>query len=70
MVEWENGDTTKETLHIIAKDDPLKCIIYAKDNGLLGATDENISSPLPTNRRNLHTWSTKPDSGHTVLLQS
>jgi hypothetical protein len=35
MVEWENGDITMEPLQIIAKDDPVTCAIYAKDNGLM-----------------------------------
>jgi hypothetical protein len=35
MIEWENGETTSEPLKAIAKDDPVKCAIYAKDNGLL-----------------------------------
>ena len=35
MVEWENGETTKEPLSIIAKDDPVTCAIYAKEHGLL-----------------------------------
>jgi hypothetical protein len=35
MVEWLNGETTMEPLQINAKDDPVTCAIYAKDNGLL-----------------------------------
>ena len=35
MVEWENGETTAEPLHLIAADDPVTCAIYAKDNDLL-----------------------------------
>ena len=35
MVEWENGEITAEPLQIIAKDDPVTCAVYAKDNGLL-----------------------------------
>ena len=35
MVEWENGETTTEPLHLIAADDPVTCAIYAKDNDLL-----------------------------------
>jgi hypothetical protein len=38
MVEWEIGETTMEPLQIIAKDDPVACAIYAKDNGLLDRT--------------------------------
>ena len=34
-IEWENGETTSEPLQVIAKDDPVSCAIYAKENGLL-----------------------------------
>lgn len=34
-IEWENGETTNEPLQVIAKDDPVTCAIYGKDNGLL-----------------------------------
>jgi hypothetical protein len=35
MVEWENWETTMEPLQINAKEGPVTCSIYAKDNGLL-----------------------------------
>jgi hypothetical protein len=35
LIEWENGEITKEPLSIIAADDPVTCAIYAKENGLL-----------------------------------
>ncbi len=35
MIEWENGEITSEPLSVIAKDDPVTCAIYAKENGLL-----------------------------------
>jgi hypothetical protein len=35
MIEWENGEVTAEPLSIIAKDDPITCAIYARDNNLL-----------------------------------
>ena len=35
MIEWENGEITSEPLHIISKDDPVTCAIYARENGLL-----------------------------------
>ena len=35
LVEWENGESTYEPLHILAADDPITCAQYAKDNGLL-----------------------------------
>jgi hypothetical protein len=35
MIEWDNGDITSEPLQVIAKDDPVTCAIYAKEEGLL-----------------------------------
>jgi hypothetical protein len=35
LIEWENGEITKEPLRIIAADDPVTCAIYARENGLL-----------------------------------
>jgi hypothetical protein len=35
LIEWENGEITKELLSIIAVDDPFTCAIYARENGLL-----------------------------------
>jgi hypothetical protein len=35
MIEWENGEVTAEPLSVIAKDDPITCAIYARDNNLL-----------------------------------
>jgi len=35
MLEWEGGEITSEPLNMIAKDDPVTCAIYAKDNNLL-----------------------------------
>ena len=35
MIEWENGEITTEPLSIIAKNDPVTCAIYARDNDLL-----------------------------------
>ena len=35
MIEWENGEVTAEPLSIIAADDPVTCVIYARDNDLL-----------------------------------
>ena len=33
--EWQTGETTKEPLSIIAKDDPVTCAAYAKEHNLL-----------------------------------
>jgi hypothetical protein len=38
LVELENGETTKEFLRVIAKDNPVTCAIYAKDHELLNKT--------------------------------
>jgi hypothetical protein len=35
LIEWENGETTKEPLQVISKDDLVTCAIYAKEHGLL-----------------------------------
>jgi hypothetical protein len=35
MVEWEDGSTTYEPLHVMAADDPVSLARYAKDKGLL-----------------------------------
>ena len=35
QVEWENGEISFEPLDIIAKDDPMTCAIYGRDNKLL-----------------------------------
>ena len=35
LLEWETGEITSEPLDIIAKDAPLSCARYAKENGLL-----------------------------------
>ena len=32
---WENGEKTSEPLKIFAKDAPVECALYAKENGLL-----------------------------------
>ena len=35
MIEWETGEITEESLSIIAEDDPVTCVIYAKQHNLL-----------------------------------
>jgi len=35
MIEWENGEISREPLSAIAADDPVTCAIYARDNDLL-----------------------------------
>jgi hypothetical protein len=34
-VEWENGEVSYEPLHTVTADDPVMCVIYAKDHELL-----------------------------------
>jgi hypothetical protein len=34
LIEWENGEITSEPLGIIAKNDPVTCALYAKENDL------------------------------------
>jgi hypothetical protein len=35
MIEWEGGEITAERLSMIAKDDPVTCALYAKEQNLL-----------------------------------
>jgi hypothetical protein len=35
IIEWENGDITKEPLKIFEANDPVTCAIYARVNSLL-----------------------------------
>jgi Reverse transcriptase (RNA-dependent DNA polymerase) len=35
LIEWENGEITKEPLKVIATVDPVTCTKYARENGLL-----------------------------------
>ena len=35
FVQWEDGSKTMDPLDIIAKDNPVSCAKYAKDNNLL-----------------------------------
>jgi len=35
LVEWESGESTYEPLDMIARDDPVTCAVYAKENDLL-----------------------------------
>ena len=36
LINWDSGPPTYEPLDLIAKDDPVTCAIYAKNNNLLG----------------------------------
>ncbi len=35
LIEWETGEITWEPLSVIARDDPVTCALYAKENNLL-----------------------------------
>jgi hypothetical protein len=35
LIHWDTGEETWEPLHVIAKDDPITCAKYAKENSLL-----------------------------------
>jgi hypothetical protein len=35
LIEWENGEITKEPLKVIATNNLVACAIYARENGLL-----------------------------------
>ena len=35
MIEWENGETSSESLTVFAADDPVPCAVYAKAHNLL-----------------------------------
>ena len=34
-VEWENGEINHEPLDMLAKNDPVTCAVYARENNLL-----------------------------------
>jgi hypothetical protein len=35
VIEWGNGEVTREPLQVIAKEDPVTCSIHAEENDLL-----------------------------------
>lgn len=35
LINWETGESSFEPLSTIAADDPVTCVIYAKESGLL-----------------------------------
>ena len=35
MIEWENGEISREPLKSIVADNPVTCAIYAKNNNLI-----------------------------------
>jgi hypothetical protein len=51
LVEWETGETTYEPLDLIARDDPVSSVQYAKQHGLLDTEGwkrfQRITSDFP-----------------------
>jgi hypothetical protein len=52
LIEWENGEITKEPLSIIAIDDPVTCAIYARENGLLNQPGWKRFKHIAKNEKN------------------
>ena len=52
-VEWEDGSITYEPLALIAKDDPVSCAIYARDNNLLDVPGWKQFKPIARNQKRL-----------------
>jgi hypothetical protein len=59
LIEWENGEITKEPIKVIATDDPVTCAIYARENGLLNQPGWKRFGTSPKMRRSLPVWSIK-----------
>ena len=53
LVEWENGETTTEPLVIFAKDAPVACALYAKENALLDTEGWKIFKPIAKREKKL-----------------
>jgi hypothetical protein len=60
IVEWENGEITAVPLDVLAKDDPVSCAIYAKENQLLEKPGWKRFKALLRETRNTFAWSSKP----------
>ena len=69
MIEWENGEITSEPLSMIAKDDPVTCAIYARENKLLntpgwkrfkGIAKRQKKLFCMANQAKLHSYCTAP----------
>jgi hypothetical protein len=59
LIEWENGEITKEPLRIIAADDPVTCAKYARENGLLDQPRWKRFKHIAKMRKSLHVRLTK-----------
>jgi hypothetical protein len=59
MIEWEGREITAVLLSIIAKDDPVTCAIYAKENDVLEYAGWKDISHWPAVRRSSFSWQCK-----------
>jgi hypothetical protein len=55
-VEWENREITSEPLNVIATNDPVTCVIYARENALLDLLGWKCFNPLLNGRRSTSGW--------------
>jgi hypothetical protein len=68
LIEWDNGEITKQPLKIIAADDPVTWAIYARERAVCSTNpDGNIFDTSPKMKRNLPVWSTKLNLSHLIL---
>ena len=52
MLELENGEKMPEPLDVVAKDGPVTCAIYAKENGLLDTPGWKQLKPIAHHHKN------------------
>jgi hypothetical protein len=67
LIDWENGEITKEPLKVIATDHLVTCAIYSRENGLLDKPGWKQFRHIAKNERNLHVWSIKLNLSHLIL---
>ena len=53
MVEWETAQITAEPLSIIARDDPVTCAAYGKENNILQLPEWNILKHIAEHPKSL-----------------
>jgi hypothetical protein len=54
LVEWETGETTYDPLDLIASDDPVTCVEYAKKHNLLDIPGWKRFRRYSTNDKKVH----------------
>jgi hypothetical protein len=59
LIEWENGEISKEPLKIIAADNPVTCAIYARENSLFKQPGWKHFRHIAKMKSNLPVWSIK-----------